>query len=476
MSARTTFAARRVLDAVNGDRDEAARLLGWPRKRLDARLLLLHATPAVLAALAERRIKLGHAERLSQLPEQTQEGTLASILAENISVDDLGKRLAAFARELSAAIFDKSGCQGCPHNSDTQASLFADYIAGGRCANHGCYAEKTRAALEARRQELAGRFNQVFLDVEKEPGAHTILCAHGDGGVGDEQFGACKGCARFGALLGTAPGHEGRVTEDVCFDLACHKEKVASYQAIVKADARANAPSSPSAPRARASAPTATNAKRSSVKATPRRVTEEAQQFLRRTAAQIAGSDPRMERAVLLHALYLDAGRPDDLVKKIVSKRPGTERDDVLVAFYGLDDASADALRTALVAHIVEKRTPHHYAGTEMVDAAKAMIVITSTALPGRFKLNEAFLEAHTKAGIESLMREAKDASGLSFAKWYDDKQGKKAFEKLMNGKVKDIIKTILGAGFDFSEFVPNCVSSDLRNAVKAYAPTKQED
>lgn len=54
--------ARRFLGECEGDRAEAAKLLGWSPAKLDARLLLLHAAPAVLDALASRAIKLGHAE------------------------------------------------------------------------------------------------------------------------------------------------------------------------------------------------------------------------------------------------------------------------------------------------------------------------------------------------------------------------------------------------------------------------------
>ena len=40
---------------------------------------MLHASQAVLDALTEGRIKLGHAELLSQLPAKTQDGTLSKM-------------------------------------------------------------------------------------------------------------------------------------------------------------------------------------------------------------------------------------------------------------------------------------------------------------------------------------------------------------------------------------------------------------
>ena len=78
--------AQRFLGECDGDRAEAARLLGWSRARLDARLLLLHAAPAVLEALKQRHIQVGHAELLAGLPEATQTGTLAKIVGDQITV------------------------------------------------------------------------------------------------------------------------------------------------------------------------------------------------------------------------------------------------------------------------------------------------------------------------------------------------------------------------------------------------------
>ena len=139
-------AARRLLAACEGDRDEATRLLGWTPTKFAARQLLLHAAPAVLTALAERRIKPGHAELLAGLPAPTQDGTLARVMADQISVADLKTRIAGFALDLAAAIFDKDECLACPHNSSVQAALFEEGIGEGtlpeprllRPQNPGC--------------------------------------------------------------------------------------------------------------------------------------------------------------------------------------------------------------------------------------------------------------------------------------------------------------------------------------------------
>ncbi|PMX98552.1 helix-turn-helix domain-containing protein, partial [Pseudomonas sp. GW460-13] len=47
-------AASRIVGLLNGDRDEAARVLGWSRSTLDKRLALMNCSDAVLNALNTR--------------------------------------------------------------------------------------------------------------------------------------------------------------------------------------------------------------------------------------------------------------------------------------------------------------------------------------------------------------------------------------------------------------------------------------
>lgn len=457
--AEEAVTARKLLDYLDGDRAEAIRLLGWPKTKFEARLLLLHADPEVLQALAERRIKVGHAELLSQLPEVTQRGTLAKVIEQGITVEDLKARVGAFAQELACAVFDKQACLTCRHNSSAQASLFSEHIADGRCANRECYAQKTREAVEAKRADLVSRFNCVFLDVEKEKSSYTLLTVGGDEGVGAEQFAACKGCAKFGALLETAPGREGRVTEDVCFDLPCHKKKVeaarVSAAPAAKAGKSTGTATKTSKPKGAAKAPEAS--------VTPKQVIEKVHAFLRRTAGDVVGADVKAARAVELYALYHDAGDASDVVKNVTGNLPGTSRYQVLRHFYGLDENTAAAVRTALAAYIAAKRKDERWGGNDMVKSAGTLIVASGIELAGRFKLDKEFLEAHTKAGIEALLTEARDPEGKPFPEWYNAKEGNdKAFKKLFSLKVDKLIETVLGCGFDFSKFVPSSVVKEL--------------
>lgn len=466
------LAARRVLDALDGDRAEAQRVLGWSTDKLSRRLLIINAARPVLDAYLADQIDLGHVELLSQCPSSLQEGTLARVLEEKMPVADLKVRLASFALDLSAAVFDKEQCQGCPHNSSQQAELFEEHIEAGRCANHECYTSKTVSALEKRREELAQSFNVVFTDVEKMPASYTVLIDTGPQGVGLEQFHRCKGCARFGALLRCAPGHEGRVTEDVCFDVDCNAKMVATYQGEgdprdptasgaegatgtdgAKAAKKGSSKSSAKKP--------GKGAKTATVAADPRRVVEKVHAFFRTFAGKIATTDARLARAVTLTALWADYGAStfDGL-----EENPPAEREARLAYFYTLDPGTAERLMCELPGAILEERRDPSVPGTvgTMVKTAMQAVTLTGSPLTGQFTLDEVFLAAHTKAGIESLMQHASH-EGKSFVDWYNAKSDDpKAFAKLMKKGNAEIVSTILASGFDFSQFVPRCITSAL--------------
>jgi hypothetical protein len=87
-----------------------------------------------------------------------------------------------------------------------------------------------------KKASLSEQYVVVFLDTERRPDSYKIICQSGAEGIGKYQFEqGCKQCAHFGALLSTSPDRLGRITEDCCFNLDCHKEKVAAHQENFKA-------------------------------------------------------------------------------------------------------------------------------------------------------------------------------------------------------------------------------------------------
>ncbi len=218
--------AHKVITLVDGDKDEAAKLLGWSDTKLKARLSLLHCTEAVLEALEQRKILIGHAELLATLPHPTQDGTVKAVIEKAISVSDLKSRIAGFARDLTDVVFSTDECNTCPHNSVIQQSLFETHIESGKCANPTCFSEKTQSALTTKKGELAEKYPVIFLDTEKVRGSYALVIKQGDGGIGSEQFIACQQCANFGVLMDSSPGNEGKLSEDVCFDRPCHNKNL----------------------------------------------------------------------------------------------------------------------------------------------------------------------------------------------------------------------------------------------------------
>ena len=129
--AEEAHAAQRQLLRQRGDKEEAARLMGWSPDVLERRLALLACTPAVLKALTTRTIQLGHAELLSGIPPDKQDSVLTGIVAQKVPVAVLKAQLGRYARRLAEAIFDTAQCGGCPHNSARQSGLFAESLGEG---------------------------------------------------------------------------------------------------------------------------------------------------------------------------------------------------------------------------------------------------------------------------------------------------------------------------------------------------------
>lgn len=459
-----------MLTAAGNDRPEAARLLGWSASKLDARLLLLHCSENVLAALTERRVKLGHAELLSQLPEEMQDATLEKILAEGHSVADLKRKLEGFARELKKAVFDLGGCALCPHNSDAQGSLFEESIAGGRCANHGCFNQKTAEALAARKESLREHYPAVFLDTERAPGTYAVLCQQGPSGVGQAQYAACQQCGNFGALLISNPSKPGTLQNDLCFDPACHRKKVAAHLAetspppAAKSDkpapAKATGPAKPATDRPKGDAPQANPA------VLPGKVTDNIQGFYRAMAAKVVPANKLSIMLTNTFALWRLAGQPRDLLPDAgpEGKPTGSLHDlsDFAAALHPLNPDELSHFNRRLLAHVLgelNKEQPTNHA--EWARGAALLAVQTGASLADHFRLDRAFLAAFTKSGMEGVLREAVNAKGESFVDFYTahKKGDKKAFPALMKKKTGDLLDEVFGCGYDFAGFVPACVA-----------------
>jgi len=177
--------AQRLLLRNRGDKADTARMLGWSPTTLERRLALNACTHAVLAALTERRIDLGHAELLSGVPQDKQDSVLAAVIAGKVPVATLKAQLGRYARKLGDAIFDTAQCNGCPHNSARQAGLFGESLGEGYCQHPTHFEELTLQAVEAKAATLRDEYPVIRIVTVNDGFVPLPVAAEGELGVGE---------------------------------------------------------------------------------------------------------------------------------------------------------------------------------------------------------------------------------------------------------------------------------------------------
>ncbi|MEO8383634.1 MAG: PRTRC system ParB family protein [Betaproteobacteria bacterium] len=239
-------AADKIVSECNGDLAEAASRLGWSPLKLRKRLSLMHCAKVVRAALEDRLITLGHAELLAAAPQAKQETALPLVVQHQMTVEQLKAELMRKARKLDEAVFDRTECAACPHNSTVQADLFSTTVGNDNCTNAPCYQAKTEAHVAVMADALRETYPMVvMLKIDEKP-VMTPLFVGGPAGVGQKQAEACKTCESYGATISVLPGSEGKVVEPICFNLACNTQKVKA--AFAPPPTCAAYPKSPNAP------------------------------------------------------------------------------------------------------------------------------------------------------------------------------------------------------------------------------------
>lgn len=469
---------RGLLDAHDGDRDEVRLRLGWSPAKLASRLALLHCAEGVLAALAAGEISLGIAELLAGLPHDLQDKALPRIVENKLTVLQVRDQVEGFALPLAHAIFDLSGCNACPRNSNVQGSLFETSISGGKCTGRACYSEKTQAALQARRAELEETYAVVALKSEKEADTHAPLAAEGASGVGAAQFAQCRGCKFFGAVLDDRLGAStGQVEAPRCFSLGCRAEKIAERQADDREAAEAvRAASAPAATTgttsAKAPAQKAVSNTRAKGKPAPAAlkstVREVYEGVIRDAVASTVKTEPAAALALLCVAaarLLADAGAGRDGLARMLG-RHGGGRDDLDAAVAQLAVRPRDELQASLMDAMVrfvsdkpgEAIHAHHVIQRPAINASMAKA--RQIDLAPHVRIDRAFLDAHTKGEIETLLTESGFKAALQ-AKPDGDKQWK----ALLAGKKEALVEGVLAAGYDFAGFVPASLAAMVQAA-----------
>lgn len=458
-------AASKILGRCEGNREEAAKRLGWSRSMLDKRLALMNCSDAVRQALIERKITLSHAELLAAAPKARQELVIVKMLEAPslVPIAQFKAQLESISKSLSAAIFDKTNCAGCPHDSSAQAAMFTEAIGSGHCTNSACYDKKTMAVLEAKKVELSDEFPKVLIVNPGENFTVIKLVAEGALGVGEEQEKACKGCANFGAVISNVPGKIGNTYLSQCFDSACNMQKVAARITADKEAAKEAAkpttqtPANSSDKPAKAGEKPAKAAPKTDVTVqTSQRVLDYRVGIWRTALKRELFADPEMNLVMLIAVMMTLGGSNVSSTKmaaafeKMTGKRPS--HGDVGLAatmVTEVDEKTRQQMLSGIVISIID--------GVEK-SKLPSMLEFLQADIGKHWKLDAEFLNLLTKSEIEAVAVEIglKDAFGENFY-------------SMLKGKKDEIIKQLLAVeGFEYAGKVPSSMQFKATTSVAA--------
>lgn len=470
--------ASRMVGVVKGDREEAARRLGWTRSLLDRRLALMNATQPVRDAYLDDKIGVGHVELLAALRKEVQDRVISVFREKDQwpTLDQLKAMAEQSLQSLEAAIFDRAECNGCQYNTGFQQAMFDTSFEGSRCTNKECFSKKTEAELEARKTKLQDTYQVVRIVRPGDNSTVIALRAEGKRPVGAEQAAACRTCANFGACVSGVPDSLGKVYEDVCFDQACNDQKVAAYrkaqkeaeEAAAQAQTGAGAEAQSAAGAgAGASDTTQTNGSQSpddSNTAKPARTAPAAAQIRnaikeyresiwRAVFHRAALKLPMLQNRMLLLALiahrpgYLDNQKAIDGINKALGvdvPTVGAKTKKLMQIVMTLDQAKVGTAFQHLAAHVT-KDMP--------IDDVVGFLQACEVKLEDHWKVNETFFDTLTKTELDAVCVEIglADAAGKHYA-------------GLKNGAKKDFVKAMLKVeGFTYLGAIPKMMRWDSR-------------
>lgn len=472
--------AAQSLLAQGKDKNEVCRVMGWTPAFFDGRIQLTHCCDDVSQALVDDKIALGHAQLLSGLRETSQKNALKAILEKNLTVEQLSKIIAGMALTLKAAAFDLTDCQTCPHNSNTQASLFADSQSLGkaRCLNKECYDKKTQAHLDAVKSDLSESYHRVAFTGELAAGTTTVIVESGAYGVGEEQATACQSCEHFGATIDNTLGSRAAVTKNVCFNLPCHTNKVQERKNLIATDkapaseegettgaadkatatdtTKADAATGSDKPASKATAKAASKpAKKPDVakSAIPRKIVDLHHQVHRTAAAAHVYEDDKTALIISVLSMMADANvEPDSKPEGWPMNLTGENRGKAAAMLDTLSVEQLTTMQRRIAAKAMQK-AKSSFGGENEKDAFGSVAVWVAKSrevdLSKHFTMDDEYLTPFTKP----MATERLKASG--FAEAYDKEHGEKAFTKLAAGKKGDLLTAVKDSGFDFSGYLP---------------------
>lgn len=454
-------AAAQLLQSTKNDYDEVCRILVWTPKKLKSRILLSHACEEVSQALCDRQIKLGHAEILCALRPDAQRAGLKRIQEQNLSVDETLERIGRGTLNLQTAIFNTDACKHCHHNSDHQSTLFDNDFAGARCMNAVCFTQKTDAAVENIIATELESFAVVHRDVDVAKDTHITIVARGGSGVGDVQFDACKGCGSYGAIVRTSLSEAGRVERGQCFNLVCHSEKVAAYQAVIAPAPITSTAATASGTQSAAGAPSTPAKKKDAVvDSLPQKIVERHHEVIRKGAADAVRADRKIAYAIAILSMLADAHiKLSQTPRKWPISLSQLDRGTAMSILLQQSEEYLNTFMLNIAASVAEKgqghtniADPRQLDGSTFGAQAHAIVRYARPALADHFAVDKDYLDALTKPVIGELLRES------GFVEFHKESNSGGVFEKLLAGKKGDLIDTVCKSSFNFSGYLPEAL------------------
>jgi len=459
-----------IVSSVDGDKTQAAKTLGWSRSKLDSRILLNNAASQTLDALNEKTISLKIAELLCGLPEDTQVKTLTKAIENKVEASVLLEKLIALTRNhhLIDAKFDTSKeCATCQHNTGLQIGLFSSSLDEGSCLKPTCWVEKTEATIQVIMDELTETYSSVFTDLEKTNESHCLVMKDGDNGVGQNQFYACKECASFGVLVSMKPKKEGTFQHDVCFDTACNKEKQTQYEVSLKAieaasntvEVETNDVTTNSDEKSLSANKSLTKDETPSTHKVSQKVIEIAVKANRQAASNAIKKSPKMILVSSVIALYelVNTLMADKILeeRKIKSKN-NHDIHNRFEYWITLDEETLMELQAEFAQLIpLSSDSFGESQSDKFVKTSLTLIKVLDEKLSDYFIIDDAFLRAHQKTPMKTMLEGV-----VGFTEYYDKENEVGSFEKLFKSKTDDIIKSVLGCGFDFKNHIPKSIKT----------------
>lgn len=446
-------ACAKELGRFNGNREEAAKSLNLKVDQFNKRLALMNCSQKVRDALVERKILIGHAELLAAVPKDTQDKVLEKLLAAPalVSITEFKAGLESRAKQLSGAIFDKSECVGCQHNSANQRSLFAEAVSDGHCTHGACYDNKTMAELDSRKAGLADEYPTVKIVNPGENFTVIKIVAEGKTGVGADQAEACRGCANFGAAISNIPGSIGAVYHNFCFDPGCNTKMVAKrIQAEQEVAVAAKETPEKGKPEAKAAAAHAVKPKAQKAATAvqdSQRVKDYRAKIWRQAFRKELLASETNSLTVLLavcisgNARNISSNKLNQAFQKLTGH--GQDHFNLDVTAKQVAEASDDVRKTLLnaLAPSVESDLEERH--------VVQLLKFLGTDLSAYWQLNEEYLGLLTKSEIEAVANE------IGLKQFMGD-----AYAPAMGKKKDEIIKALLNVeGFAYHGKVPKSMS-----------------